>query len=95
LNLSGRVAIVTGASRRQGIGAAFCRMFARHGADVFFTPWQPYDRNQPFGDDPDGPDACLKDLEAASVRAASHGWTRPAHDMMQASHRPVRVDRLS
>lgn len=71
LNLTGKIAIVTGASRRQGIGAAVCRMLARHGADVFFTHWLAYDRNQPFGDDPDGPDACVKDLEAASVRAAA------------------------
>lgn len=71
LNLSGKVAIVTGASRRQGIGAAVCRHFARHGADVFFTHWQAYDRNQPYGEDPDGPDALTKELEAAGVRVAS------------------------
>lgn len=71
LNLTGNVAIVTGASGRQGIGAAVCRRSARHGADVFFTHWQAYDRNQPYGDDPDGPDALTKKLEAAGVRVAS------------------------
>jgi 3-oxoacyl-[acyl-carrier protein] reductase len=70
LNLTGKVAIVTGASRRQGVGAAVCRMFARHGADVFFTHWQAYDRFQPYGDDPDGPGALTEELEAAGVRAA-------------------------
>ncbi len=35
--LSGRVAVVTGAGRRRGIGAAICRALAEKGADVFFT----------------------------------------------------------
>lgn len=70
LSLTGKVAIVTGASRRQGIGAAVCRMFAGHGADVFFTHWQAYDRTQPYGDDPDGPHALQQELEAVGVRAA-------------------------
>jgi hypothetical protein len=45
-------------------------MFAQHGVDVFFSHWQTYDRNQPYGDDPDGPDALMGELEAAGVRAA-------------------------
>jgi 3-oxoacyl-[acyl-carrier protein] reductase len=32
-----RLAIVTGASRRQGIGAAVCRALAQAGIDIFFT----------------------------------------------------------
>lgn len=44
-NLHGRVAIVTGASRRQGIGAAICRALAAEGADIFFTCWRPYDQS--------------------------------------------------
>jgi 3-oxoacyl-[acyl-carrier protein] reductase len=37
VDLTGKVAIVTGASRRQGIGAAVCQALASHGADVLFT----------------------------------------------------------
>ena len=71
LDLSDRIAIVTGASRGQGIGAAVCRMLARHGADIFFTHWRAYDREQPYGEDPGGPDDLMGELEATGVRAAS------------------------
>jgi len=63
------VAVVTGASRRQGIGAAICRMLAGHGADVLFTHWQPYDREQEYGADDDGPDALRRELRVLGVRA--------------------------
>nr|WP_309862389.1 SDR family oxidoreductase [Desmospora profundinema] len=34
-------ALVTGAGRKSGIGAAICRELARHGADIRFTYWPP------------------------------------------------------
>jgi NAD(P)-dependent dehydrogenase (short-subunit alcohol dehydrogenase family) len=34
-NLTGRIAIVTGASRRMGIGSAICLVLAKEGADIF------------------------------------------------------------
>ncbi|HEU0164811.1 MAG TPA: SDR family oxidoreductase [Thermomicrobiales bacterium] len=69
LSLNGKIAIVTGASRRQGIGAAVCRAFASHGADVVFTHWQPYDRVQHYGPDEDGPAALERELRDLGVRA--------------------------
>jgi 3-oxoacyl-[acyl-carrier protein] reductase len=69
LSLRGRVAIVTGASRRQGIGAAVCRALAAHGADVLFTHWQRFDRTQPHGADEDGPAALAQELRRVGVRA--------------------------
>lgn len=69
VDLTGRVAVVTGASRRQGIGAAVCRMFADHGADILFTHWQAYDQVQPYGADTDGPHALLRELRELGVRA--------------------------
>jgi 3-oxoacyl-[acyl-carrier protein] reductase len=69
LDLSGRVAVVTGASRRQGIGAAICRALAAHGAGVLFTHWQAYDRGQPTGADEDGPAALLAELGGLGARA--------------------------
>lgn len=69
VDLTGRVAVVTGASRRQGIGAAVCRMFAGHGADILFTHWQAYDHVQPYGADTDGPHALLRELRELGVRA--------------------------
>jgi 3-oxoacyl-[acyl-carrier protein] reductase len=67
--LAGRVAIVTGASRRQGIGAAICRELARQGAAIAFTHWQAYDRTQPHGPDEEGPAALEQELRALGVRA--------------------------
>ena len=67
--LRGRVALVTGASRRRGIGTAICRALAGRGADVFFTHWTPFDRTQPVGEDPEAPAALEEDLRGMGVRA--------------------------
>lgn len=68
-NLSGKIAIVTGASRRIGIGAAIARALAAAGADVCFTHFIPYDAEMPWGADEDGPPALLAELRALGVRA--------------------------
>jgi 3-oxoacyl-[acyl-carrier protein] reductase len=69
-SLSSRVAIVTGAGRRVGIGAAVCRELAAAGADVFFTHWGRYDQAMGYAD-PDGPDALLAELRGLGIRAES------------------------
>ena len=56
--LRGRVAVVTGAGRRRGIGAAICRALAEKGADVFFTYWRE-----------DRPEVLLEELRGVGVRA--------------------------
>jgi 3-oxoacyl-[acyl-carrier protein] reductase len=63
------VAIITGASRRAGIGAAICRALAGRGADVLFTHWQPYDRGPGVAEDSEGPEALLEELRGMGVRA--------------------------
>jgi 3-oxoacyl-[acyl-carrier protein] reductase len=63
-------AIVTGASRRIGIGAAICRALAASGHDVFFTHLQSYDREIYAHEDPDGPAALVRELESLGARAA-------------------------
>lgn len=50
-SLSGRVAVVTGVSRRQGIGFAVARRLAEMGASLFCTHWAPHDAEQPWGAD--------------------------------------------
>lgn len=50
------VALVTGVSRRAGIGAAIARALARDGWDVATTGWRPYDATMPWGrDSAEGP----------------------------------------
>ncbi|MBW7475320.1 SDR family oxidoreductase [Paenibacillus oenotherae] len=49
--LAGRTAIVTGASRSIGLGAAICKALAQEGADIFFTYWLEYDEQMPWGVD--------------------------------------------
>lgn len=71
LDVSGRLAIVTGASRREGIGAAICRALASHGADILFTHWPLYDREQGNGEDKDGPLALAAELRALGVRVVA------------------------
>ena len=63
--LRGRTALVTGVSRRRGIGYAVAVELASLGASVFFHHYSPHDADQPWGDD---------DLDAvrAGIRAALH-----------------------
>ncbi|MFG1770120.1 SDR family oxidoreductase [Nocardia salmonicida] len=46
---SGRVAVVTGVSRRGGIGFAVARRLAQQGVALFLTHWAPHDAEQPWG----------------------------------------------
>jgi hypothetical protein len=48
LPLAGRVAVVTGVSRRVGIGYAIAARLAGRGADVLAHSWAPHDAEQPW-----------------------------------------------
>ena len=52
-HLIGRVALVTGVSRRQGIGWAVARHLRAGGATVVATGWRPHDAEMAWGADPD------------------------------------------
>jgi 3-oxoacyl-[acyl-carrier protein] reductase len=54
LPLRGRAAIVTGASRRAGIGYAIARRLAALGASLFLHHYAPHDRAQPGEPNPAG-----------------------------------------
>lgn len=51
LPLAGRVALVTGVSRRRGIGFAIASRLAAMGASVFIQHYGPHDSEQPWGPD--------------------------------------------
>jgi 3-oxoacyl-[acyl-carrier protein] reductase len=67
--LRGRAALVTGVSRRAGIGYAIARRLAALGAGLFLHHYGPHDDDQPWGRDPDGPDS----IAAAVAEAQADG----------------------
>jgi 3-oxoacyl-[acyl-carrier protein] reductase len=71
LPLHGRVAVVTGVSRRAGIGYAIARRLAALGASLFLQQYAPHDRDQPWGGDPGGPQAVLDGVTAALADGAT------------------------
>ncbi|AZS76881.1 hypothetical protein DDE74_36785 [Streptomyces lydicus] len=73
--LLGRTALVTGASRRRGIGYAVARRLAAYGAGVYLHHHVPHDAGQPWGADPGGPDAVADGVREVAVPGAvvAHG----------------------
>jgi 3-oxoacyl-[acyl-carrier protein] reductase len=68
-SLQGQTAIVTGANRSNGIGAAICRCLASAGANIFFTTWQPYDEVLYGSYDEKFPEDLAAELQKKGVRA--------------------------
>ncbi len=62
--LSGRVAIVTGVSRRAGIGYAVAERLLGLGAHVFAHSWAAHDARTPWGADPVGVHGVIDALRA-------------------------------
>ncbi|WP_104054121.1 MULTISPECIES: SDR family oxidoreductase [unclassified Arthrobacter] len=51
LPLAGRTAVITGVSRRRGIGFAVATRLARMGASLYLAHYSPHDADQPWGAD--------------------------------------------
>lgn len=60
--------MITGASRRGGIGAAICLALVREGADLLFTSWQTYDRSTSWGAQDSAPDELAAELRESGAR---------------------------
>lgn len=71
LPLSGRTALVTGVSRRRGIGFAVAHRLASLGASIFVQHFRPHDLEQPWGGDDLA--AVRGGLTAALQQGASFG----------------------
>lgn len=62
-------ALITGASRKAGIGAAIARELARRGVHVFLAYFRPYDRASGLASDPTEPSQLLDELRGLGVQA--------------------------
>ena len=60
--LDGRVAVITGVSRRAGIGYTLARKLGLMGADLYLQGWRVHDAERPWGEDPDDAAALVEDL---------------------------------
>jgi 3-oxoacyl-[acyl-carrier protein] reductase len=67
--LADRAALVTGVSRRQGIGFAITQRLLDEGGIAFVHSWTPHDADLPWGADPVGIDAVLDALGHSDRRA--------------------------
>ncbi len=66
--LEGRVALVTGVSRRIGIGCAVTERLLADGASVFVSGWEPFDAEMPWDTDAGGAWSHLQTLPGAAER---------------------------
>jgi 3-oxoacyl-[acyl-carrier protein] reductase len=66
--LTGRVALITGVSRRRGIGFAIAKNLSSLGADLFLHSFAAYDAAQPWGADHEGPVSLVEEVRRSGVR---------------------------
>jgi 3-oxoacyl-[acyl-carrier protein] reductase len=78
LPLRGRVAVVTGVSRRAGIGYAIARRLAALGASLVLHHFAPHDREQPWGADPGGLEAVIGGVTEALADPDAAVWHQEA-----------------
>lgn len=69
MKLAGKLAVVTGVSRLDGIGAAICLELAKQGCDLFFSYWTAYDLEMPWRVEANEQETLLVELKKIGVKA--------------------------
>lgn len=87
-DLSGRVALVTGATRHNGIGAAICRALASAGAHIAFTTFAEYDAKM-YQADASDPERLVEELRDMGTPAIEIPW-----NLENANRLPKLLDRV-
>ena len=65
-----KIALVTGASRKVGIGAAIARELAQDGVDIFITYFRPYDKVSGLAGSADEPHNLIAEIQQLGRSAA-------------------------
>lgn len=68
--LQGKIALITGVGRKEGIGYALASKFAEAGADVMFTYWRNYDTEMKLAGSDADPSLFVSDFMKHGVRSA-------------------------
>jgi len=68
-NQQNQIALVTGASREIGIGAAISRELARSGMDIFITYYRPYDQESGLAGKADDPQFLITEIQKMGCMA--------------------------
>ncbi len=79
MDLTGRNALVTGVSRRAGIGHAITRRLLGAGAAAFIHGWTPHDATQRWGAEPGGTEAIAAELGVPFLEADFADAHAPEH----------------
>ena len=87
----GKSALVTGASRKVGIGADVARMLAADGWEVFTTWWTPYDAERSWGSVASEPLDLLNEIGGHGIEADLEQVSSPAaiFDKAEAAVGPI------
>jgi 3-oxoacyl-[acyl-carrier protein] reductase len=93
-----KIALVTGASRKIGIGAAIARELAHAGNDIFITYFRPYDQESGLAGKAEEPHWLIEDIQELGCRAAGleidlSDSQAPVHlfDHVEATFGPVQI----
>jgi 3-oxoacyl-[acyl-carrier protein] reductase len=89
--LQNKLALVTGVGRKSGIGAAICREIAENGGDIFFTYWQPYDKETYSENSENDPATIAAELTQFGARVGSAEINLSAPDSAEELFKKVEI----